>query len=54
MSEATLILKQFRNRIRQLYVGDVDSESKHDRLSFESVLAFRKLLISFQKMFRQF
>jgi hypothetical protein len=43
MTEATLILKQFRNRIKQLHVSDVDSESKHDRLSFESVLAFQKV-----------
>src|SRR5207244_3626904 len=43
MTEATLILKRFRNRIRQLHVSEVDSESRHDRLSFESVLAFQKV-----------
>jgi hypothetical protein len=43
MTEATLILKQFGSRIKQLHVSDVDSESKHDRLSFESVLAFQKV-----------
>jgi hypothetical protein len=43
MTEATLILKRFRNRIKQLHVSEVDSESRHDRLSFESVLAFQKI-----------
>lgn len=43
MTEATVILQQFRDRIKQLHVSEVDSESKHDRLSFESILAFQKV-----------
>jgi hypothetical protein len=43
MTEAILILKQFKDRVKQLHVSEVDSESKHERLSFESILAFQKV-----------
>jgi hypothetical protein len=43
MSEASEILVSFRDRIKQLHVSEVNSNSQHDRLSFESVLAFRKV-----------
>jgi hypothetical protein len=43
MSEASAILHQFRHRIRQLHVSEVNTQSKHDPLSFESILAFHKV-----------
>ena len=43
MSEAAAILRQFRGRIRQLHVSEVNTQSKHDSLSLESILAFRKV-----------
>ncbi|HEY7351440.1 MAG TPA: hypothetical protein VH596_01620 [Terriglobales bacterium] len=43
MSEAAAILSRFADRIQQLHVSEVNSQSKHDRLSCESVLAFQKV-----------
>jgi hypothetical protein len=43
MSEASAILHRFRGRIRQLHVSEVNTQSKHDPLSFESILAFHKV-----------
>jgi sugar phosphate isomerase/epimerase len=43
MSEAASILTVFADRIQQLHVSEVNSQSKHDRLSFESVLAFQRV-----------
>jgi hypothetical protein len=43
MSEASAILRRFRDRIGQLHVSEVNTESRHDRLSLESTLAFQKV-----------
>ena len=43
MSEAATILRTFRGRIRQLHVSEVNTQSKHDALSLESMLAFQKV-----------
>lgn len=43
MSEATAILQSCGSRLRQIHISEVNSQSKHDALSFESVLAFRKV-----------
>jgi hypothetical protein len=43
MSVASSILHRFRGRIRQLHVSEVNSESQHDCLSVESILAFQKV-----------
>jgi hypothetical protein len=43
MSEASAILSRFADRIQQLHVSEVNSQSTHDRLSFESVLAFHRV-----------
>jgi len=43
MSEATAILQCFQSKLRQVHISEVNSQSKHDALSFESVLAFRKV-----------
>ncbi len=43
MSEAAAILQYCKGRLRQLHISEVNSQSKHDPLSFESVLAFRRV-----------
>jgi hypothetical protein len=43
MSEAAVILRRFQGRIRQLHVSEVNTQSKHDALSLESILAFQKV-----------
>jgi hypothetical protein len=43
MSEAAAILQCFKDRLRQLHISEVNSQSKHDPLTFESILAFRKV-----------
>jgi|ERR1035438_8646802 hypothetical protein len=43
MSEAWAILQRFRHRIKQLHVSEVNTQSKHDPLSLESILAFQKV-----------
>jgi hypothetical protein len=43
MSEASSILRRFRSKIRQLHVSEVNSQSQHDPLSAESIIAFQKV-----------
>lgn len=43
MSEAAEILLRFKDRLTQLHVSDVNSQSKHDPLTFEAVLAFQRV-----------
>jgi hypothetical protein len=43
MSEAAAILRRFRSRIQQLHVSEVNTQSKHDALTLESILAFQKV-----------
>jgi hypothetical protein len=43
MSEAWAILQRFHNRIKQLHVSEVNTQSKHDPISLESILAFQKV-----------
>jgi hypothetical protein len=43
MSEASSILQKFSNRIQQVHVSEVNTQSKHDSLSLESILAFQKV-----------
>jgi len=43
MSEAAAILQYCKGRLRQLHISEVNSQSKHDPLSFESILAFRRV-----------
>ncbi len=43
MMEAWSILQSFRGRIKQLHVGEVNTQSKHDPISLESVLAFQRV-----------
>lgn len=43
MSEACTILERFGDKIQQVHVSEVNTQSKHDALSFESILAFQKV-----------
>jgi hypothetical protein len=43
MSEATAILQACRKRLKQLHVSEVNTQSKHDPLSLESMLAFQRI-----------
>jgi hypothetical protein len=43
MSEATAILQACHNRLKQLHVSEVNTQSKHDPLSLESMLAFQRV-----------
>ncbi len=43
MSEALAILQSVGGRLRQLHVSEVNTQSRHDALSLESVLAFQKV-----------
>lgn len=43
MSEASAILHRFSRRIQQIHVSEVNTQSKHDALSLESILAFQKV-----------
>ena len=43
MTEAWLILREFGPRLRQVHVSEVNTRSKHDRLSYASILAFQEV-----------
>jgi hypothetical protein len=43
MTEAYLILREFGPRLRQVHVSEVNSRSKHDALSYSSMVAFREV-----------
>lgn len=43
MSEATAILQVCCKRLKQLHVSEVNTQSKHDPLSLESMLAFQRV-----------
>jgi hypothetical protein len=43
MTEAYFILKAFGGRLRQIHVSEVNTRSKHDPLSYGSILAFREV-----------
>jgi hypothetical protein len=43
MTEAAAILQNFGSKLRQLHVSEVNTQSKHDPLSLESILAFRRV-----------
>jgi hypothetical protein len=43
MTEAFMILRRFRLRLRQLHVSEVNSDSRHGELTLEASLAFRRL-----------
>lgn len=45
MSVAWEILEEFGSRLSQLHVSEVNTNSRHDPLSYEAALAFRKISI---------
>jgi hypothetical protein len=36
-------LQRFQARLRQVHISDVNSQSKYDPLSYESILAFQRV-----------
>lgn len=43
MIEAKLMLIKFKDRLKQVHLSDVNSQSKHEALSLESLLSYSKL-----------
>lgn len=43
MTEAYLILREFGSRLTQVHVSEVNTRSKHDPLSYSSILAFQEV-----------
>ena len=43
MTEAYFILKRFGRNLRQVHLSEVSTSSKHDRLSYASIQAFREV-----------
>ena len=43
MTEAYLILREFGPRLRQVHVSEVNTRSKHDPLSYASILAYQEV-----------
>jgi hypothetical protein len=43
MTEAYFILKRFGRRLQQVHLSEVNTRSKHDPLSFASILAFQEV-----------
>ena len=43
MQEAETFLQCFRDRLRQVHMSYVNSQSRHERLNHESVMAFRRV-----------
>lgn len=43
MTEAYLILKRFSGCLRQVHLSEVNTRSRHDRLSYASILAFQEV-----------
>lgn len=43
MAEAYFMLRNFDSRLKQVHVSEVNTSSKHDTLSYASILAFREV-----------
>ena len=43
MTEAYMILRDFGSRLRQVHVSEVNTSSKHDVLSYTTILAFQQV-----------
>ena len=43
MTEAYMILRTYASRLRQVHVSEVNTRSKHDRLSYSSIMAFQRV-----------
>ena len=43
MTEAYMILRTYAAKLRQVHVSEVNTRSKHDRLSYSSIMAFQRV-----------
>ncbi|MGB8131355.1 MAG: hypothetical protein WCG81_16310 [Candidatus Angelobacter sp.] len=43
MSEAVVMLTRFKTKLKQLHVSEVNSQSKHDPLTLEAIMAFQRV-----------
>ena len=43
MSEAAAILTRFGSKLKQLHVSEVNTQSRHDALTLESIMAFQRV-----------
>ena len=43
MTEGYLILREFGSKLRQVHVSEVNTRSKHDPLSYASILAYQEV-----------
>jgi len=43
MQEAETIIKSFKDRLRQVHMSYVNSQSRHERLNFESIRSFQRV-----------
>lgn len=43
MTEAYLILRDLKDRLKQIHLSEVSTDSRHDRLSFTACLGFRQV-----------
>ena len=43
MTEAYLIVKSYESKLRQVHISEVNTCSRHDRLSFSSIKAFQQV-----------
>jgi hypothetical protein len=43
MIVAYKLLKRFSSRLRQVHISEVNTQNKHDRLSFVSILGFQEV-----------
>jgi hypothetical protein len=43
MTEAYFIVRTYASRLRQVHISEVNTRSKHDRLSYSSIMAFQRL-----------
>jgi len=49
MTEASLMIKNFGNRIKQIHLSDLNSQSKHEPLNLEAMMVYRNLLQNISK-----
>lgn len=43
MYEAKIVLKKYGDKLKQVHISEVNSQSKHVRMSYETILAFTKV-----------
>src|SRR3990172_7454512 len=43
MYEAKIVLKKYRDKLKQIHISEVNSLSRHVRMSYETILAFTKV-----------